>query len=113
DIFTASCVGDLEAVRELLDLAPELADARDPACDVAQVTPLMHAVFAGQLEVANLLLQRGATVGVNSARLVWAAANSGDEAVTDLLLAHGADPASIGPGAWVMVPALAEKLLAR
>src|SRR5207249_12193583 len=75
DIFTAACVGDLDAVRDLLDRAPDLADARDPACDVAQVTPLMHAVFAGQLDVARLLLQRGATVGVNSVRLVWAAAN--------------------------------------
>jgi ankyrin repeat protein/truncated hemoglobin YjbI len=113
DIFTASCVGDLDAVRELLDLAPELADARDPACDVAQVTPLMHAVFAGQLEVAKLLLQRGATVGVNSVRLVWAAANSGDEALTDLLLEHGADPVSIGAGVWVLYPAIADKLIAR
>jgi ankyrin repeat protein/truncated hemoglobin YjbI len=113
DIFTASCVGDLDAVRELLDLAPELADACDPACDVAQVTPLMHAVFSGQFEVARLLLQRGATVGANSVRLVRAAANRGDEALTDLLLEHGADPASIGAGAWVMYPAIADKLLAR
>ena len=30
DIFTAAYVGDLDAVRELLDLAPALADARDP-----------------------------------------------------------------------------------
>jgi ankyrin repeat protein len=113
DIFTASCVGDLEAVRELLDRAPELADARDPACDVAQVTPLMHAVFAGQLEVARLLLQRGATVGANSVRLVWAAANAGHEALTDLLLEHGADPASLGAGSWVLYPAIADKLIVR
>jgi truncated hemoglobin YjbI/ankyrin repeat protein len=113
DIFTASFVGDLEAVRELLDLAPELAEACDPACDVARITPLMHAVSAGQLEVARLLLQRGATVGMNSVRLVRAAANRGHEALTDLLLEHGADAASIGAGAWVMYPAIAEKLLAR
>jgi truncated hemoglobin YjbI/ankyrin repeat protein len=113
DIFTASCVGDVEAVRELLALAPELADAHDPACDVARITPLLHAVAAGQLDVAWLLLQRGATVGVNSVRLVRAAANSGHEALTDLLLEHGADAASIGAGAWVLCPAIAEKLLAR
>ncbi|MCX6050320.1 MAG: ankyrin repeat domain-containing protein [Chloroflexi bacterium] len=113
DIFTAAYVGDLEAVEALLDLAPDLADAPDPGCDVAQVTPLLHAVFAGQFEVAQLLLQRGATVGVNSVRLVRAAANRGDEALTDLLLAHGANPASIGAGEWVMVPAIADKLLAR
>jgi truncated hemoglobin YjbI/ankyrin repeat protein len=113
DIFTASCVGDLDAVRQMLDLAPELADARDPACDVAPITPLTHAVFAGQLEVARLLLQRGATVGVSSVRLVRAAANQGHEALTDLLLEHGADAASIGASAWVTYPAIAEKLLAR
>lgn len=113
DIFTAACIGDVEAVQELLDLAPGLADARDPACDVAQITPLMHAVSAGQLEVAQLLLQRGATVGVNSVRLVRAAANAGQEALTDLLLEHGADSASIGAGAWVLYPAIADKLLAR
>jgi truncated hemoglobin YjbI/ankyrin repeat protein len=113
DIFSASCVGDLDAVRELLDIASELADARDPASDVAQITPLMHAVCTGQLEVARLLLQRGATVGRNSVRLVRAAANRGHEALTDLLLDQGADPTAIGAGAWVMYPGIADTLLAR
>jgi ankyrin repeat protein len=113
DIFTAACLGDLDAVRELLDLDPALADVHDPACDVAPITPLLHATFAGQLAVARLLLQRGATVGLNSVRLVRAAANRGDEALTDLLLEHGANPASIGAGAWVMYPALADRLMAR
>ncbi len=113
DIFTAAYIGDLAAVQELLDLAPALADARDPGCDVAQITPLLHAAFAGQFAVARLLLQRGATVGGNSVRLVRATANRGQEALTDLLLEHGANPASIGAGAWVMYPASADKLLAR
>ena len=113
DVFTAAYVGDLEAVRELLDLAPALVDVRDPACDVAPITPLMHAVFAGQFEVARLLLRRGATVGANSVRLVRGAANAGQEALTDLLLEHGADPVSIGAGDWVAYPAIADKLLER
>ena len=113
DIFTAACIGDLDAVRELLDVAPELADAHDPASDVAQITPLMHAVYAGQREVARLLLQRGATVGMNNVRLIRAAANRGDEALTNLLLDHGAEPAAIGPGVWAMYPAIADTLLAR
>ncbi len=113
DIFSAAFVGDLEAVGELLDLAPELADARDPASDVGQITPLMHAVYAGQLEVAQLLLQRGAAVGKNSVRLVRAAANRGHQALTDLLLDHGADPSSIGAGTWTLYPAIAEALLSR
>jgi ankyrin repeat protein len=113
DIFTASCLGDFDVVRELLDSAPDLANAGDPGCDVADVTPLMHAVFAGQIEVAQLLLRRGATVGVNSVRLIRAAANQGHEALTDLLLEHGAEPAAIGAGVWVMYPAIADKLVAR
>jgi truncated hemoglobin YjbI/ankyrin repeat protein len=112
DIFTASCLGDIDAVRELLDLAPELADASDPGCDVAQISPLMHAVFAGQFEVAQLLLQRGATLGKNSVRLVRAAANLGHETLTNLLLDYGATPTAIGAGLWVMYPAIADKLLA-
>ena len=111
DIFTAACVGDLEAVGKLLDLAPELADARDPASDVGQITPLMHAVYAERLEVAQLLLQRGATMGKNSVRLVRVAANRGHKAMTDLLLDHGADPTSIGAGAWALYPAIADTLL--
>ncbi|MCW3100780.1 MAG: globin [Chthonomonadaceae bacterium] len=113
DIFTAAFVGDLDAVRELLDIAPELADVSDPACDLARVTPLMHAVFAGQFEVAQFLLQRGATVGVNSVRLVSPAANVGQEALTDLLLEHSTEPTAMGAGSWVQYPAIADKLLAR
>ncbi len=105
--------GYFYAVRELLDLALGLAEASDPGCDVAHITPLMHAVFAGQFAVAQLLLQRGATVGMNSARLVRAAANRGHEALTDLLLEYGANPAAIGAGVWVMYPAIADKLVAR
>ncbi len=113
DLFTAAFVGDLKAVRELLEIAPELADGSDPACDLARITPLMHAVYAGQFEVAQILLQRGATVGANSVRLVRAAANAGQEALTDLLLEHGAEPTEIGAGTWVLYPAIADKLLAR
>lgn len=113
DIFTAAFVGDLEAVKELLDVAPELANAPDPASDVGQITPLLHAVYAGQLEVARLLLQRGAAVGPNSVRLVRAAANQGNEALTQLLLDQGASAVEIGPGTWAMYPVIADGLLAR
>lgn len=113
DIFTASYLGDLDAMRELLDGTPELANAYDPACDVARITSLLHAALSGQVEVARLLLERGASVGANSVRLIRAAANEGHAELTDLLLEYGADPSSLGPGAWVLYPAIAEKLLAR
>lgn len=113
DVFTAACLGDLNALEQLLETAPALANACDPACDLARITPLVHAVFAGQLEAARLLLRRGAEVGAHSVRLVHAAVNRGDEALTDLLLEHGADPSPLGAGAWVLYPAIAEKLLSR
>lgn len=112
DIFTAAFLGDLDGIRQLLDLSPALADAVDPAYDVAGFTPLMHAVSAGQLEAARLLLHSGATVGPNSVRMVRAAANGGYSELTDLLLEHGADPASIGAGPWALYPQIAEPLLA-
>ncbi|MGC4045745.1 MAG: ankyrin repeat domain-containing protein [Armatimonas sp.] len=113
DIFTAAFLGDLEGVQSLLDQAPELVNADDPACDLAQITPLMHAVMTDQFEVAQLLLERGAIVGGNSIRLVRHAANHGNEALTELLLQHGADPTTIGAGIWVVYPSIAEKLITR
>ena len=113
DIFTAAFVGDANAVGRLLDMAPELANARDPACDVDPVTPLMHAVLAGRLDVARLLLQRGASAAVSSVRLIRGAADAGHEALTALLLEHGAQVDTIGAGDWVLYPAIATGLLAR
>ena len=113
DIFSAACLGDLPAVRALLRAAPDLARAHDPGGDVAEVTPLVHAVFAGRRQTAAVLLQSGATVGRYGGRLVRAAANQGEQALTALLLEHGAEPAGIGPGAWVQYPALAEMLRGR
>lgn len=112
DIFTAAFVGDEDGVRALLDQAPDLADARDPAGDVAPITPLLHAVATGQLAVARLLLQRGATVGANSVRLLRTAGDRGDEPLTDLLLDHRADATSLDAGEWVQYPTVAAKLLA-
>ncbi|MFN8440292.1 MAG: ankyrin repeat domain-containing protein [Caldilineaceae bacterium] len=113
DIFTAAFVGDCAAVHSLLEQAPELVNATDPASDVAEITPLLHAVSTGQLAVAQLLMQRGANVGKYSARLLQAAANRGHVALSDLLLDHGADPTMIGAGPWVLYPAIADKLVAR
>lgn len=111
DVFSASCIGDLEAVRAFLELDPRLADAHDPACDVGRITPLTHAVFAGQTDVARLLLQSGATVGVHSVRLVRAAANRGDVALIELLLERGGKAVGIGAGPWALYPEIADKLV--
>ncbi|HEY3284444.1 MAG TPA: ankyrin repeat domain-containing protein [Armatimonadota bacterium] len=113
DVFTAAYLGDEAAVGELLDQEPGLASAWDPACDVGQVTALMHAAAGGQLEVARLLLARGARVEPHSVRLVRLAASRGHETLVDLLLEHRADAAPLGPGDWVLYPQVAQKLVAR
>ena len=113
DIFTAAFVGDLAAIRALLDAAPGLTNAHDPASDVASITPLTHAVDAGQFDAAKLLFERGANVGDNGVRLVRAAANAANEALVELLLEHGASAAGIGPGNWVLFPSIADSLIAR
>ena len=113
DIFTAAFLGDVEAVEDLLSRASELADAHDPASDVDPETPLMHAVFMGQLAVAQLLLERGASVAANGARLVRSAADAGNAALMELLLEHGANPSTISAGDWVLQEDLADKLVAR
>lgn len=112
DIFTAAFVGDVGAVHRFLEMSPELVNACDPAHDLAEVTPLMVAVLAQQVEVSRLLLERGATVGKNSVRLVRAAANSGQALLTDILLEHGADATRLGAGSWVLFPDIAERLMA-
>jgi truncated hemoglobin YjbI len=113
DVFTAAFLGDTDALCALLDQAPDLADARDPACDIARITPLLQAVAGGQPHAARLLLERGATLGANSGKLLELAAIQDRAELVDTLLAAGADASQVGPGPWVAFPALAERLVAR
>jgi ankyrin repeat protein/truncated hemoglobin YjbI len=112
DIFTAALVGDRGAIEKLLEVAPELVNACDPAHDLALITPLTVAVLAQQVDIALLLLERGATVGKYSVRLLRAAANGGQEPLTEILLEHGALAKGIGAGSWVLFPRIAERLIA-
>ena len=108
DVFTAAYVGDLEVLRRLVDEDPAVAGARDPACDMSDVTPLHHAVYGGHTAAAAFLFSQGAVPGPHAVRLLrWAQQN---EALCALLLQHGARAEGIGPGRWVMHPAIAESL---
>ena len=102
DVFSASFLGDLDRVGELLDAAPGLVNAHDPACDLLPVTPLHHAVYGGHIEVASMLFDRGARVGVNSTALVSYAAGRRRTELLRLVLEHGADATRIGCGRWVL-----------
>jgi len=111
DIFSACFLGDLDSVQSFVGAAPELVDARDPACDFLDVTPLYHAVSSSQVHLAQYLLHQGANPGPAAARLVRSAADNGVSELVQLLLAHGADATLIGPGKWVKRTDIAKMLL--
>jgi ankyrin repeat protein len=86
--------GAVARVRAMLD-----AGADPDARDAFDRTPLIHAAFAGHLEVARLLLDRGA--GANAENLqrrsaLVLAADQGHTEIVELLLDRGADPDHAG-----------------
>ena len=113
DVFSACFLGDLDRTGELLDAAPGLVNAHDPACDLLPVTPLYHAVHGGHEEVARMLFARGAKVGVNSTALVRYAAGRRRTDLLRLVLEHGADATRIGCGRWVLDEKESALLIAR
>ncbi len=76
------------------------------------MTPLAHAVGAGRAEAAELLLDRGAEVRPHSRGLLDRAARIRRADLVRLLIDHGADPAEVIPGPWVVDGAIARLLAA-
>jgi ankyrin repeat protein len=93
ELIKASKKGDAARVAELLRDDPSLAHARDEEGS----TPLHHAAWKGQVEVATLLLDAGADVIAQNENTHWggtplhAAAHGNQRAVAELLIARGAD----------------------
>lgn len=95
DIFLACAVGDIQQVTQLLNVDPSLLHKRkDPRIG----TPLHVAADKGQLEVARLLIQRGAAVNAttDSGNItpMHDAAFSGQAEMVQFLLTQGADAAA-------------------
>lgn len=79
---------DLTLARKLLDMGVDIE-----ASDDLKQTPLLHAVYAHNLNMARLLLDRGATVNYKDRRRsspLWVARSLKDTQMVDLLKAHGA-----------------------
>jgi ankyrin repeat protein len=79
--------------RRALELARKSKDFDRPD-DKMQVTPLFLASFKGQMEVATVLISRGARVNFKTPQQrtpLHAAASRGDHALTQLLLDKGAE----------------------
>ena len=92
DIFDASAIGDVDAVRNLLDADPDQANAHDHD----GFTALHQAAWFGRLKVAELLLARGAdprAVAQNDTGLrpINSAAAGGHPVIVHLLLDRGAE----------------------
>ncbi|MGA3009065.1 MAG: ankyrin repeat domain-containing protein [Terracidiphilus sp.] len=89
EFFAAVGSGNLESVKALLDVDPNLAKARN----LLQEAPLHVAAKWGQKEVTALLLAHGANANTTTrsgeAPLHYAA-EDGDNCVVALLVAHGA-----------------------
>jgi ankyrin repeat protein len=100
DICTASFIGDLERVRELLEQDPSLANRPSDyvtyyACSG---TPLRNAAAAGHLEIVKLLLEQGADPNLPEEHIaprghaLHSAVCNGHIEIVKLLLEHGAYP---------------------
>jgi cytohesin len=90
DIYTASMVGDLDAVEGFITADPASADSDDPAEDFYPVTPLHHAVCGKQVKVVDALLGHGVEVERHSVRLLTLASRRNALAIAGTLLANGA-----------------------
>jgi ankyrin repeat protein len=106
--FDAAAVGNLQAVRRLL--SEDLASVDDRGPDGR--TALHLASRFGQMEVARLLLGRGAdpnAIALDDERVtpLYAAVSAKHRDTASLLLALGASPNSVQRGGWTALHAAA------
>jgi len=90
DIFTASSLGKVDRVAELLETEPGLARASG----ISGMTPLHYAAMSGNEQVAELLLGKGADTEARTEKgetALHLAAAQGHAEVVLLLLKNGAD----------------------
>jgi len=97
DISTATRIGDVDRVRELLDQDPALIN-RVPTYSYYNGVPLRNAARAGHLQVVKLLLERGANPNEPEPGIaphggaLHAAIGGKHYEIVKLLLQHGANP---------------------
>jgi ankyrin repeat protein len=100
DLFEAAAVGDVAVVRRRLAEGWEIEDRSNDG-----YAPLHLAAYFGQLEVARLLLERGAdrnAVAANDSRVtpLHSAVSARHRDVAGLLLALGASANAVQKGGW-------------
>lgn len=108
DIFDAAVIGNVNVIRTLLSTDRASVDDHGPD----GYTALHLAAYFGQLEVARLLLGRGAdpnAVALNESRVtpLHSAVAAKHRDTASLLLALGASPNSVQHGGWTPLHAAA------
>jgi ankyrin repeat protein len=108
DVFEAAAIGDGRVVRTLLSSERASADDRGPD----GYTALHLAAYFGQLEIARLLLGRGAdpnAVALNESRVtpLHSAVAARHRDTASLVLALGGSPNAVQHGGWTALHAAA------
>lgn len=91
DIHEAAKTGDLDGLKKILSENPSLVNSPDKD----KMTPLHHAIDAGNLKAASLLISHGADVNAVNFKTetpLHIAAYEGNAGAVRLLLEHNADP---------------------
>lgn len=91
DIHEAAKTGDLDHLKKILSENPSLVNSPDKD----KMTPLHHAIDAGNLKAASLLISHGADVNAVNFKTetpLHIAAYEGNAGAVRLLLEHNADP---------------------
>jgi ankyrin repeat protein len=98
-LIHAARTGSLDTITRLLDSGADV-NQPGPTGDDWDATPLQHAILARQAGAVRLLLDRGAdpnrVAGPNAPAPLVLAAGDTDPMFVNVLLAHGADPATEG-----------------
>lgn len=91
DIHKAAKTGDMDQLKKILDERPTLVNSQDKD----KMTPLHHAIDAGNLKAASMLIDSGADVNAVNFKTetpLHIAAYEGNADVVKLLLNNDADP---------------------
>jgi ankyrin repeat protein len=112
DLFTAAFLGDVPRLEQQLTSRPDLAQVRDPATDVVEITPLHHAVAGGRPAAMRSILSHEPGPLRGSLRALRGAAGHGSLEMVTMLLERRAQAVGLGPGRWVLDERIAP-LLAR